>query len=63
MRYLTHPCLSATCLSQGKEFLHGEVFAKSDGCNNCTCNDGNITCTKDVCFSRELLENPSVVAI
>ncbi|KAI3355049.1 hypothetical protein L3Q82_017927, partial [Scortum barcoo] len=40
------PCLD---LTTGHRLEPGETTAAPDGCNNCTCEDGRLNCTRDPC--------------
>lgn len=43
---------SEICLLNDKKYFIGETFAAADGCNTCTCREGdNITCTNNKCLS------------
>lgn len=36
---------SGSCQYNGKNYQTGERFKAKDGCNSCTCNNGNVACT------------------
>ncbi len=38
-----------TCTYAGKTYPSGDTFAAGDGCNSCTCLDGNVTCSSQSC--------------
>ncbi|XP_052770944.1 kielin/chordin-like protein [Mya arenaria] len=38
-----------TCEYGETTYNNSDVFAKGDGCNNCTCNDGTVDCEKNDC--------------
>lgn len=37
------------CLYEGQLFNDGEGFESSDGCNSCSCEDGQVSCTAKEC--------------
>ncbi len=39
----------ASCKYDGKEYKDGESFPATDGCNKCTCANGQVGCTKIGC--------------
>lgn len=38
-----------TCNYAGNTYLDGDTFPASDGCNTCTCSNGNVACGTNVC--------------
>ncbi|XP_065833136.1 cysteine-rich motor neuron 1 protein-like [Oscarella lobularis] len=40
-----------TCLYNGMVFASGQTFRSSDGCNQCSCLNGHVGCTKRACVS------------
>jgi len=38
-----------TCEYNGKTYEDGEEFEATDGCNTCTCEKGDVSCTEKVC--------------
>ncbi len=38
-----------SCAYDGKRYANGEGFPSTDGCNSCSCNDGNVACTLRAC--------------
>jgi len=38
-----------TCEYNGKTYHNGDSFNSSDGCNQCSCNNGNVMCTLRAC--------------
>ncbi len=41
------------CNYNGKEYKNGEAFPAGDGCNECSCEDGKVTCTEKACDECE----------
>lgn len=41
--------ISKNCQYGGKIYKSGEGFPAEDGCNRCSCNDGQVTCTLMAC--------------
>jgi hypothetical protein len=39
----------ARCEYHGWAYAHGETFDAIDGCNVCSCNDGETVCTEMAC--------------
>ena len=39
----------ATCTYNGKEYKEGEGFESTDGCNSCSCQNGEVVCTLMAC--------------
>ena len=37
------------CLYGGKTYKSGEGFPSEDGCNSCSCEDGQVACTLIAC--------------
>jgi hypothetical protein len=46
------PAPKATCRSGGKEYADGERWPCPDHCNTCTCRDGRIASTLQMCETR-----------
>jgi len=44
----TNP-LIRTCEYNGKVYQSGEGFKDEDGCNTCSCEDGQVSCTMMFC--------------
>jgi hypothetical protein len=42
------------CIYDGKEYINGESFDSTDGCNTCSCVDGEEVCTLMACGSSAL---------
>ena len=38
-----------TCLYGGKTYKSGDGFKSTDGCNSCSCEDGQVACTLMAC--------------
>jgi Pacifastin inhibitor (LCMII) len=43
------PAAPMGCLYEGEQRAAGESFAAKDGCNSCTCDDGEVSCTQRAC--------------
>ena len=41
--------IAKSCQYGGKTYKSGEGFTADDGCNSCTCIDGNVGCTLMAC--------------
>lgn len=41
------------CEYGGWAYSHGESFEATDGCNMCSCNDGEVVCTLMACEQQE----------
>ena len=39
----------ARCEYNGWAYAHAETFDSTDGCNVCSCNDGEVVCTQLAC--------------
>lgn len=52
---------SASCLYEGKEYQHNQGFTASDGCNSCSCTDGQVACTLLACDEDNLVDLPLVI--
>jgi hypothetical protein len=44
-------CVIPTCNHNGMTYNHGQSFLCTDGCNHCTCYNGQVICTKMACSS------------
>ncbi|MCB9639008.1 MAG: hypothetical protein H6727_08965 [Myxococcales bacterium] len=44
---------AATCTYNGVVYGHGGVFPATDGCNSCSCYNGQVTCTKIACGPQQ----------
>lgn len=42
-----------TCSYDGKTYGEGESFNSTDGCNTCTCDNGNVACTTETCTKED----------
>ena len=42
------------CEYNGWAYAHGESFDSTDGCNMCSCNNGEIVCTLMACEKQPL---------
>lgn len=40
-----------SCSYDGKRYASGDSFPATDGCNNCSCDDGSVECTEIGCSS------------
>lgn len=40
---------SKSCQIGGKTYKSGESFPAEDGCNSCSCDNGNVACTLMAC--------------
>lgn len=38
------------CLYNGKTYQDGESFLSEDGCNTCSCSNGQVLCTERACI-------------
>ena len=43
------PLLTKRCEYGGKTYASGDSFPDEDGCNSCSCEDGQIACTLMAC--------------
>lgn len=50
---LPAPETTKTCSYGGKEYKTGESFPASDGCNSCSCSNGEAACTLLGCVAKE----------
>ena len=41
-----------SCVYEGNTYKPGESFPSGDGCNTCTCNNGEVACTLIACASE-----------
>ena len=41
--------LSKSCQYNNKTYKSGEGFPSEDGCNSCSCDNGNVACTLMAC--------------
>lgn len=41
--------LPKNCTYNNKTYRSGEGFPSTDGCNSCSCNDGEVACTLMAC--------------
>ncbi len=41
------------CEYGGWAYAHGESFPSTDGCNQCSCNNGDVVCTLMACEKPE----------
>ncbi|KAL1516936.1 hypothetical protein ABEB36_000765 [Hypothenemus hampei] len=44
---------SQSCIKEKKNYMHLATWTESDECTNCTCLNGEITCTSDFCESKK----------
>lgn len=44
------------CEYSGWAYAHGETFDATDGCNVCSCNNGEIVCTEIDCNTNDLVD-------
>ena len=44
--------LGRDCVSGGVTHHSGDTFASDDGCNTCSCDDGNVACTARACVAQ-----------
>lgn len=47
------PTVPKTCSYNGGTYKDGESFTAKDGCNKCTCSDGNVSCTEKACPPKQ----------
>ena len=40
------------CLYNGQNYQNGQGFPADDGCNSCSCVDGQVACTTMACDTR-----------
>ena len=45
----TGPCPKRSCIHEGKTLQHGESKLNNGSCEECTCDDGKLTCQPDQC--------------
>lgn len=56
--------LSGTqCNYDAKIYQQGDVFKSTDGCNTCTCGNGNVACTEMACVSVFPTVTPDVTSV
>src|SRR3989338_5037262 len=56
------PFLPLSCTYNGQTYRNGEGFRSSDGCNSCSCQNGQIACTLMACVAQlPSVENPPLV--
>ncbi len=41
--------IQSSCTYAGKTYKLGESFRATDGCNSCTCSNGQVACTLVAC--------------
>lgn len=49
--------VTGTCNYEGKTYKVGNSFPASDGCNSCSCENGNVICTEMACGDSVSIEN------
>ena len=46
------PAEGAKCTYGGQEYANEASFPSTDGCNNCSCSNGNVACTEKACLDE-----------
>ena len=49
--YITNRSSSISCVYNGKTYQNGQGFPSTDGCNTCSCSNGQIACTLMYCVN------------
>ncbi len=47
------------CEYMGRTYAHGERFPAGDGCNGCSCDDGQVACTLIACLDGGMPDAPT----
>lgn len=41
------------CTYNNAKYANGDSFKSTDGCNTCSCSDGNVACTEMYCYNED----------